>query len=186
MSKLKQFVAPLRQKIGQKVGPQLTKSRAQALQRWQRLQPREQKMLRVMIVVIAIAILWFGMWQPLQEREMRAEAGLAGQYSTQRYVETQISQVLQARNNRQQGTAAVSAAQLNGLLSTLSNELELEVARMQPQNESLLVVFNEVDFNRLIQLLVRLTERQVVIEAIDISETNEPGVVRVRRLLIRA
>ncbi|EGN74713.1 type II secretory pathway, component PulM [Idiomarina sp. A28L] len=186
MSKINRILTPLSQRLGQKMGPQYSKVRAQALQRWQRLQPREQKMLRAMAVVIAIAILWFGIWQPLQEREMRAEAALAGQYSTQRYVETQISQVLQARANRQQGTAAVNSAQLNGLLSTLSNELELEVARMQPQNESLLVVFNEVDFNRLIQLLVRLTERQVVIEAIDISETNEPGVVRVRRLLIRA
>ncbi|RUO37420.1 hypothetical protein CWE13_05530 [Aliidiomarina shirensis] len=182
MSKFKQWVAPLRQKTE----PQLTKAKVQALQRWQRLQPREQKMLQVMVVVIALAILWFGIWQPLQAREMRAEAALANEYNTKRYVETQIAQVLQARGNQQQGPGAVNTAQLSGVVTTLANELELDVARMQPQNESLLLVFNEADFNRLIQFLARLSERQVIIEAIDISETNEAGVVRVRRLLVRA
>lgn len=182
MSKLNQLLAP----IEQKYGPALAKNKAQLLQRWQRLQPREQKMLKVMAVVIVATILWFGIWQPLQERTMRAEARLANQYNTQRYVETQIAQVLQARSSQGQGTSAVNSAQLSSLISTLTNELELEVARMQPQNESLLLVFNEVDFNRFIQFLTRLSERQVVIEAVDVSESNEAGVVRVRRLLIRA
>ncbi|RUO23636.1 hypothetical protein CWE08_03035 [Aliidiomarina iranensis] len=180
MSKLKQWLTPLTQKVA----PPLMQVRAKALQRWQLLQPREQTMLQLMAVVIAIALLWFAIWQPLQERTQRAEAALESEYNTQSFVENQIAQVLQARNN-QQGGSRVNANQLSGVVTTLTNELELEVARMQPQNDSLLLVFNEADFTNLLELLARLSERQVVIEAVDVSETDNAGIVRVRRLLIR-
>lgn len=171
--------------IRQYVGPYWDKVSVQAQQRWQRLQPREQRVLQGLGLFLLVVVLWFAIWQPLQERTARAEARLAGEYSTQRYVEQQIARVLQARGANQSGAQAITTNQLSGFINTVSNSLEIEVTRIQPQNESLVLVFNEVEFNRLVELLVRLAERQVLIEAVDVSETNEPGIVRVRRLQIR-
>ncbi|MCH8492606.1 MAG: type II secretion system protein M [Idiomarina sp.] len=183
---IKARVAKVTTPIREYISPHWDKVSVQAQQRWQRLEAREQRVLQGLGVFLVVIIVWFAIWQPLQERTARAEARLAAEYSTQRYVEQQIARVLQARSASQSGAQAVTANQLSGLINTLSNNLDIEVTRMQPQNESLVLVFNEVEFNRLVEFLVRLAERQVMIEAVDVSETNEPGVVRVRRLQVRA
>jgi len=182
VAKVTNVTAPIREYIS----PYWHKISAQGQQRWQRLEAREQQVLQGLGVFLVVIIVWFAIWQPLQERTARAEARLAAEYSTQRYVEQQLARVLQARSASQSGAQAVTAQQLSGLINTLSTNLNIEVTRMQPQNESLVLVFNEVEFNRLVEFLVRLAERQVMIEAVDVSETNEPGVVRVRRLQVRA
>ncbi|MCH8502277.1 MAG: type II secretion system protein M [Aliidiomarina sp.] len=182
MNALAKITAPLNERLR----PSLDKYKAQLAQRWQGLQTREQRLIQVMAVFIALAILWFGFWQPLNERIERAEMRLQAQIQTQRHVEQQIALVLQARNRQQQSVQQVRANQLNSVVNQLTGQLDIDVSRVQPQNESLVLVFNEAQFNALLELLVQLSERGVLIESLDVTETNTTGVVRVRRLQIRA
>lgn len=182
MSVMTKMTAPVMQRLQ----PSITKYQGQLTQRWQGLQEREQRLIQVMAVMLVAAVLWFGIWQPLNEREARAQTQLQGQYQTQRLVEQQIGQVLQARASQRQGVQAIRADQLNSVVNQLTGQFELEVSRSQPQNESLVLVFNEAPFNALLQFIQQLSERGVIIENLDVAESNTAGVVRVRRLQIRA
>jgi len=182
MSAFVKITAPLNERLR----PSLNKYQAQLTQRWQALQVREQRLIQIMAVFIGLAVIWFGFWQPLNERIERAEMRLQAQIQTQRYVEQQIALVLQARNRQRQSVQQVRANQLNSVVNQLTGQIDIDVSRVQPQNESLVLVFNEAQFNALLELLVQLSERGVLIENLDVTETNTAGVVRVRRLQIRA
>lgn len=182
MSVITKMTAPVMQRLQ----PSITKYQGQLTQRWQGLQEREQRLIQVMAVMLVAAVLWFGIWQPLNDREAYAQAQLQVQYQTQRLVEQQIGQVLQARASQRQGVQAIRADQLNSVVNQLTSQLELEVSRSQPQNESLVLVFNEAPFNALLEFIQQLSERGVMIENLDVAESNTAGVVRVRRLQIRA
>lgn len=160
---------------------------AQALAWWRKREAREQKLLLIMAVVFVIFIIWYGIWQPLNSSIDRAQSRLNTQQETLRYVIENTQRVEQLRNQRpQQATNPVSSEELNSFISRTSRSHDLEVSRLQPQNESLLIVFNEADFNSLLAFLAELGSRQVQVQVIDIAESNEPGMVRVRRLQVRA
>lgn len=167
---------------------QVKQYQAKGTQWWQKREPRERQLLSVMAVLLLVAIFWYGIWQPLNDATARAETQLAAQQETLRFVIENTRQIEQLRTNRpQQAQAqAVSSEQLSSFVSRTSGQFNLEVTRLQPQNDALQVVYNEADFDALLSFLALLNERQIQIEAIDIAEAGEPGVVRVRRLQLRA
>ena len=159
----------------------------QALLWWRKREPREQQLLAAMAVMLVIFIFWYGIWQPLQQATVRAETRLAAQEETFRFVMESTAQVERLRKSApEQRSQPIRAAQLSGFVSRTSAAHDLEVSRLQPQNETLQIVFNEADFNNVLAFLAELDERQVQIEALDIAEAGEAGLVRVRRLQLRA
>ena len=167
---------------------QFKQYQGQAQQWWRKREPREQQLLAAMLVLSLIFIFWYGIWQPLHQATERAENRLAAQQETLRFVIESTQQVEQLRSSapaQQQRATPITAAQLSGFISRTSTAHNLEVSRLQPQNEGLQVVFNEADFDSLLAFLAELNERQVEVEAIDIAEAGEPGMVRVRRLQVR-
>lgn len=161
---------------------------AQAQQWWTKREPREQQLLAVMAVLLGILIFWYGIWQPLKDATTRGETRLASQQETLRHVITATAQVEQLRNVQptQRSSQGVSSAQLNGFISRTSAEYNLEVARLQPQTDSVQVTYNDASFDDLLAFLAALEARQVQIESIEVAEGGEPGMVRVRRLQVKA
>lgn len=156
-------------------------------QRWQALEQRERRLLSVLGVFLLLVFLWLGVWQPVQQSVENAERRLDAQRNTLALVERHTQRIHAAREQQGSGPSEViSSAQLSGYLNTLTQQLELEVTRIQPQNESRVMVFNEANFDAVIDMVAQLVSRGVIIEHLDISETNDAGVVRVRRLQVRA
>lgn len=159
----------------------------QAQHWWKKREPREQQLLAVMAVLLGILIFWYGIWYPLQDATVRGETRLANQQETLRHVIATTAQVEQLRNVQpaRRTTQGVTNAQLNGFISRTSAEYNLEVARLQPQSDSVQVTYNDAGFDDLLAFLAVLEARQVQIESIEIAEGGEPGMVRVRRLQVR-
>ncbi|RUO29688.1 type II secretion system protein GspM [Aliidiomarina soli] len=158
---------------------------------WQKREPRERQLLVVLAALLVIFIFWYGLWQPLQSNIVRAENRLATQQETLRWVEENAARVEQLR--QQSGSQATTSAEqpvrsgeLNAFISRTSTEFNLQVSRLQPQSDSLLVVFNDADFDQLLRFIAELESRAVQVNAVDIAEGDEPGMVRVRRLEVRA
>ncbi|WP_113907197.1 type II secretion system protein GspM [Aliidiomarina celeris] len=165
----------------------LAERTAPAKQRWQALEARERYLLSTLAALLAIVVLWLGVWQPLQQGVLQAERRLDAQRAALAVVQDQAQRILMARANQQEGTATVvSAAELPGYLNQLTQQLELDITRIQPQNESRVMVFNEASFDAVLAMVEQLVSRGVIIEHFDVSETGEPGIVRVRRLQVRA
>lgn len=186
MSAFERWVGTLLRPVQLKLAPQYAQYRSQFKQRWQALQKREQKMLQLLMMFFAVFLFWYLLWIPLDARLERAEVRFHSQQAAYQRVADGALRIESARANQQNHGSGITPNQLSGFVNTLTAELNLEVARIQPQQDSLVVTFNEIEFDALILLTSRLIERGVLVESLDAAETNEPGVVRVRRLQIRA
>lgn len=161
--------------------------KVRALKWWSGREAREQLLLTVMGGLLIIAIFWYGMWQPLQNRVETAENRIITQQETLRWVTENTQRVRQLQSTQPtQRQNAVGSTELNAFISRTSSEYGLEVSRLQPQSEGVLVVFNQADFDALLEFIAALDARQVQVDALDLAEAGEPGKVRVRRLQVRA
>lgn len=176
----------IRAQLSQRLAPQ----RELLQQRWHGLQKRERLMLSCLAGLVIVTVCWLGIWQPLHEGVAQAEQRLQSQQNYQRWFEQQANIIYQGQATNklaQQGREGPLAAhELSAFLNTVTAELKLAVTRIQPQNESQVLVFNEANFGDLLTLLERLVARGVMVENLDVAETTTPGVVRVRRLQVKA
>ncbi|CUS47251.1 MAG: type 2a secretion system assembly platform protein GspM [Idiomarinaceae bacterium HL-53] len=154
--------------------------------KWQALQPRERVLLQGLGALLAICVAWFGGWQPLQQGVLSAELRLQNASNQALYIQQQAAriQALRASDNAEQ-QVVTSAESLPGLLNRTAATLEMQITRVQSQNDARVLVFDEVSFDAVLQFIDTLEQSGVIVESVDVSETNEPGIVRVRRLQVR-
>jgi len=159
-------------------------------QRWQGLQQRERLLLSSLAALVIVTVFWLAIWQPLHEGVAQAEQRLQSQQNYQRWFERQAQLIHQGQALQQAAQPGregpLAAHELSAFLNTVTTELKLAVTRIQPQNEAQVLVFNEANFGDLLTLIERLVERGVMVENLDVAETTTPGVVRVRRLQVKA
>ncbi|EKE85211.1 type II secretion system protein GspM [Idiomarina xiamenensis] len=150
---------------------------------WQKLNARERLLLKCGGVFVLIGVLYWVIWQPLVTATERAQQQLDGRLQTLQWVQenSQRYRQLAAQSGR---TQQVSGS-LQQRFSHSARELDINVSRMQPQGEQLLVVIDELSFNQLLNLLNQLQRGAgLVVDSLDVVELNAPGQVRVRKLVL--
>ena len=150
---------------------------------WQKLNARERLLLKCGGVFVLIGVLYWLIWQPLVTATERAQQQLDGRLQTLQWVQenSQCYRQLAAQSGR---TQQVSGS-LQQRFSHSARELDINVSRMQPQGEQLLVVIDELSFNQLLNLLNQLQRGAgLVVDSLDVVELNAPGQVRVRKLVL--
>lgn len=165
-------------------GPAWQQQKQKLQQMWLKREPRERKLLTLLAVLLVVCVAWYGVWQPLTQAVDRAETQRNSQQQLYAWVAENTARVERLRGQeRANGSQqSIQAQELNAFISRTAGEFELEVSRLQPQTNGVLVVFNEAGFDQLLGFLSALDDVSVQVDAIDIAETSEPGVVRVRRL----
>ncbi|SEL57181.1 general secretion pathway protein M [Colwellia chukchiensis] len=146
---------------------------------WQQLNLREQRLVMAMSAVIGVFIFYGLIWQPLNENIARTKAKVARQQALLNWVEEKTDDYQVAmRSNK-----VKSGASLSSIITRTSRVNNITITRMQPQGEDLQVWINEIAFNSLLSWLEQLAAREgLLVKNIDLSLTEQPGVVRVRRL----
>lgn len=144
---------------------------------WRGLQKREQQLLSVAAVVCAIGLFYALVWQPLQQN--RSSQQLAAQTAEEQLV------WLKARLPQLAAAPAGSGGNLNDKVAQSSRQFDIKVSRMQPKNEQLDLMLEDLPFENLLRWLAHLqAEQGVQLVQLEVSETDNAGVVRVRRLLL--
>lgn len=144
---------------------------------WLSLQKREQQLLLGAGVTLAIAAFYWLLWAPLHQS-----------YQTQQQQLQQMSQqLLQVRSFPVVSVQSKVQGSLTDIISSSARTHKIQVSRMQPQNDQMQVMLNDISFD---QLLIWLHELQyqhnVSIVQLDLSVADAPGMVRVRRLLVES
>jgi general secretion pathway protein M len=146
---------------------------------WASLQQREQQLLSMAAMVLAIGAFYWLVWQPLHQS--RQSQQLAVQTAQQQLVwlQTQLPKLSQA------GTAVRSNSSLTEVISQSSREFNIQVSRMQPQNEQLQLSLEDVPFEPLLSWLHQLQyQHGLRLVQFEVAAADVPGTVRVRRLVI--
>jgi len=148
---------------------------------WQQLNIREQKLVGSMSVVIAIFMFYSVIWQPLNNNLLKTQKKLDRQQALLIWVDENTARYI--KTNKTGKTS--SSASLTSIVNRTANRNQISIARMQPQSRNLQVWIDEVVFTDLLQWLALLSNQEgLQVKNIDISNTETPGVVRVRRLVL--
>lgn len=146
---------------------------------WASLQQREQQLLSMAAMVLAIGAFYWLVWQPLHQS--RQSQQLAVQTAQQQLVwlQTQLPKLNQA------STTVRSNSSLTEVISQSSREFNIQVSRMQPQNEQLQLSLEDVPFEPLLSWLHQLQyQHGLRLVQFEVAAADVPGTVRVRRLVI--
>ena len=146
---------------------------------WQQLNLREKRLVLVMAPLVVIFILYSFVWQPLNDNIAKTEKNVARQQLLLSWVQENTERFQQAKSsggNRANGS-------LSSIVNRTAGRYKISITRMQPQGDNIQVWIDEIAFNRLLEWLEQLSTKEGLrVTNIDLSNAEQPGVVRVRRL----
>uniref|UniRef100_A0A486XND6 General secretion pathway protein M n=1 Tax=Rheinheimera sp. BAL341 TaxID=1708203 RepID=A0A486XND6_9GAMM len=151
----------------------------QVLNWWAGLQAREQRLVTGAAIVLLIGIFYWLVWQPLHQGQAMAQQKVQA-------AQRQLAQLQQLVPQLQSATPAVSrSGSLAQVISNSARSGGISVSRMQPQNEQLTLVLDDVSFERLLAWLHTLQyQHGVKLVSLDVATAEKPGIVRVRRMVV--
>ncbi|NVK55861.1 MAG: type II secretion system protein M [Alteromonadaceae bacterium] len=146
------------------------------------LTEREQRLVMLSAVVIAVGIFYWGLWAPLNQGITQQTQLLSSNKRLVTWVEEQSLRAMQLR--RTQGNKQQVSGSLPQIVTSTSANFGLTISRMQPQGDEIQVWIDEAPFNNLLSWLNNLEQRGIVIDQVDVAEANNPGMIKVRRLVL--
>ena len=133
-------------------------------------------------LVILLGIFYWGLWAPLNQSISQQSQLLESNKKLVSWVEEQGQKAAQLRGT--QSSPRRVTGSLPQLVTSTSSNHSLSISRMQPQGDEIQVWIDEAPFNSLMGWLNELETRGIVIEQLDVAETNAPGMIKVRRLVL--
>lgn len=144
------------------------------------LSEREQRLVTVSGVLLLAAIFYWGIWSPLNTSIERGQTAVKNQTELLDWVQKNANRAVQLRSGGNNKTSFVGS--LPQVVNQSASRMKIAISRMQPQDEELQVWIDQAPFNDLLSWLQSLEKTGVSILDIDISESNLPGQVKIRRL----
>ena len=149
-------------------------------ERWLALNIREQRLVIAMGSVVLFFILYSAIWKPLNNNIESAASKVSRYQDLQTLVQTETARY---KSFVGAGNKVTSKGSLSSVVNKTAGKNKIAIERMQPQGEDLQVWIEEVSFNQLLTWLEQLSSRENInVKSIDLSNTQQPGVVKVRRL----
>ena len=147
---------------------------------WQGLNIREQRLMIVMSSVIAVFLLYSLLWQPLNENLSKTEQKLASRQALLSWV---TENTVRYQNVKSTSGGKKSRGSLSSVINRTANQQQLTITRMQPQGDNVQVWLDSAPFTQLLFWLEHLANNEdLQVQAIDLTQTDKQGEVRVRRL----
>jgi general secretion pathway protein M len=152
----------------------------QFLSWWTGLQQREQRLVAGAAVVVVVGLFYWLLWQPLHQAKQTQQQKL-------QTAQRQLSQLQQLIPQLKAAGAATarSGGSLAQIISNSARSGGIKVSRMQPQNEQLTLVLEDVSFEQLLSWLHALQyQHGIKLVNVDLATADKPGIVRVRRMVV--
>lgn len=149
-------------------------------ERWLSLNAREKQLVIIMGSVVLFFILYSAIWKPLNKNISSATSKVERYQKLNNWVQTETT-----RYKLMAGSAGKvkNKGSLSSVLNKTSGRNKISITRMQPQGNDIQVWIEEVSFNQLLTWLEQLSSREgISVKSIDLINTGQSGVVKVRRL----
>ncbi|WP_199610502.1 type II secretion system protein GspM [Flocculibacter collagenilyticus] len=151
---------------------------------WEKLDDREKVLVGAMSVFVVIAIIYWGIWQPLANKQETLKHNLTQQIELNQWAQNSIAKIKAAgTTSRNSNTGSLSQ-----IVNRTTSGYGFTISRMQPREDKLQLWIEEASFDELVSWLAQLESRhQVKVNQFDVSAADQAGIVKVRRLeLIKA
>ncbi|OAN19218.1 general secretion pathway protein GspM [Photobacterium jeanii] len=149
---------------------------------WKALSLREQRLMMGAGGALLLAILYWGLWQPLAQRADMAQQRINSERQLLSWVSNKANDIISLRGSSSAG-AGISDKGLNQVVNETTTRFRIELIRMQPRSEAVQVWVKPVPFNTLVNWLAFLRdEHGIEAQFLDITKADQNGVVEVNRL----
>lgn len=156
--------------------------------KWQQLSEREQRLVLITAGVVLLSLLYFGLWQPLQQGIEAEQLRLQARQQTLQQLQQDAARVQQLRRHQAQSNR--SATRKGSLLvvierSAQQKKLQAALQKVQPEGkDGVRVWLDNAVFDDLVEWLDLLSRQHgLQISDISIERGTEPGRVNCRVLL---
>ncbi|MFA0349193.1 type II secretion system protein M [Vibrio sp. F13] len=146
---------------------------------WTSISQREQRLVIGCSILLVVGVVYWGLIQPLSQRAELAQTRIQSEKQLLTWVTNKANEVVELR-----GSGGIVASQpLNQSVPASMRRFNIELIRVQPRGEMLQVWVKPVPFNKFVDWLTYLKEKQgVEVEFMDIDRSDNPGVIEVNRL----
>lgn len=156
-------------------------------EKWQQLSSREKRLVILTAVVVMITVVYFMIWQPLQDGIQTSRVRVKAQHQTLAEMQEQAAEARQLLAAQRQGNDSRSSGSLLVIIerTAQSKNLKSRLQKVQPEGEDSVRVWVEnASFDQLIDWLALLENRNTIyVSEIIIERQKEPGRVNSRILL---
>lgn len=152
----------------------------QIMQYWRSLKEQEQQLIMIAGGIFIIFILVMGIFRPLNNAIDKAKKSYVTQQELLVWVDESIVKLKAAGN-----TQAISNQNISQVVNSTRSRYRITISKMQPNNNSLRLTLDSVEFNQLIEWLDELVNQHGLrVENLDLSKDDKSGFVRVSRLVL--
>ncbi|WP_165310031.1 type II secretion system protein M [Vibrio ziniensis] len=150
---------------------------------WQSINQREKIMVVVCSLLMIAAIVFWGVLQPLNERNSQAKNRIQSEKQLLAWVSENADKITTLRK---QGGVVRTSTPLNQIVTTTTRQFKIELIRVQPRGEMMQVWVQPLPFSQLVAWIAHLKEQQGVdVEFMDIKRGKQSGLVEVQRLQLK-
>ena len=148
---------------------------------YNKLEPRERKLLLIGAGVLFVAFIYFMLWKPIVKKVDRLQTSTTEQKALVEWMKSTAVEIKQLRATMQPSAAIGQGQSLLGVIDRTASAQKLSpmVKRVKPEGETKARVWLEgAPFNEIIRWVEQLQKRQgiTVVNAI-VDKTKEPGKV---------
>ncbi|WP_289107883.1 type II secretion system protein M [uncultured Pseudoalteromonas sp.] len=152
----------------------------QIIQYWRSLKEQEQQLIMVAGGIFVVFVLVMGIFRPLNNAIDKAKKSYVTQQELLVWVDESIVKLKAAGN-----TQAISNQNISQVVNSTRSRYRITISKMQPNDNSLRLTLDSVEFNQLIEWLDELVNQHgLTVENLDLSKDDKSGFVRVSRLVL--
>lgn len=152
---------------------------------WLSITPRERRLLMLAGSALVLAVGYFLLWQPWQQRSEQWQRTLSREQQTVTWLRQQAPRIAQAAAPSTSLAAESRHVSLPVLISQSSSRYGLKTTRLQPQGNQVAVTLNRSDFTLLMQWLGEMEQLGVNVLQLDVNAVDgAPGRVDISKLVM--
>lgn len=152
----------------------------QLLEKYRSLNERERNLTIAAGIMLVISVFYFAIWTPMQQSLKTNKAAVASQTELLEWVEQSANRAIQLKQS------SGSNQTFNGSLPQTVNQsaarFNIAITRMQPQGDEIQVWVDKAPFNEVLKWLQQMEQQGINIAEADLAESDEPGMIKIRRL----
>lgn len=154
--------------------------------RLSQMNSREKTLVSVAAALLLVTLIYFVVWKPVADGISERRATIEAQQELLQWVRENTGlYVARSQAAAQPATRSTMSGSVSERVTQLASAAKIELTRMQPQADGLLVVIDQVPFNTLLAFIETLQrEAGLNVSHVDVTEGSSVGNVRVRRLQV--
>ena len=150
---------------------------------WKSISEREQKLFVVSAVVVLLAIVYWGIYQPLKNQLAESQKQLQRAEQTLDWVQNKATVLVKAGANKRK--TAVRQLSLTQIVNKSAKQHGITFSRIVNKKQQIEVWISDVEFNRFLNWLTRLNnDHGIEVINTDFTKIDKVGRIKINRLLL--